>query len=165
MGKLFWSIASSVHKIIIMIIFSGKDKHSNEDALNANFVEPYINKARKSKKPDNSQNLTIGCFVSMIASVKDKNFSWRIYSEYEEICKILNIWKIANMVFLVDITCTKLTFLPLRATLFRPKSIITAQIHVKLIITHIIIAKVLEQPILRSNGLWIVKIELLKNQK
>ena len=69
------------------------------------------------------------------------------------------------MVFLVDITCTKLTFLPLRATLFRPKSIITAQIHVKLIITHIIIAKVLEQPILRSNGLWIVKIELLKNQK
>ena len=109
-------------------------------------------------------SLLVVLFLKM-ASAKDKNFSIRAYSEYEEICKILNIWKIANMVFLVDITCTKLTFLPLRATLFRPKSIITAQIHVKLIITHIIIAKVLEQPILRSNGLWIVKIELLKNQK
>ena len=93
-----------------------------------------------------------------MASVKDKNFSLRVYSEYEEICKILNVWKIANMVFLVDETCTKLTFLPLEATLCCTKSIITAQIHVKLILTHIILTKVLQQPILSTNGLWIIKI-------
>ena len=79
-----------------------------------------------------------------MANAKDKNFSIRAYSEYEEICKILNIWKIANMVFLVDETCAKLTFLPLGATLCRPKSIVTAQIHMKLILPHIIRAKVLE---------------------
>ena len=121
-------------------------------------MEPCMNKARKCTKPDNSQNLNIGCFVLQIASVKDKNFSLRVYSEYEEICKILNVWKIANMVFLVDETCTKLTFLPLEATLCCTKSIITAQIHVKLILTHIILTKVLQQPILSTNGLWIIKI-------
>ena len=93
-----------------------------------------------------------------MANAKDKNFSIRAYSEYEEICKILNIWKIANMVFLVDETCAKLTFLPLGATLCRPKSIITAQIHVKLILPHIILARVIVQPILDTNRLWIIKI-------
>ena len=93
-----------------------------------------------------------------MASVKDKNFSLRVYSEYEEICKILNVWKIANMVFLVDENSTKLTFLNLKATLCRPKSIITAQIHKKLILTHIILAIVLKQPILGANGLWMIKI-------
>ena len=119
MQKLFWSIPSSSHKIIIMTInprtmFSGKDEHWNEDVLNSNFMEPCMNKARKCTTLNNSQNLTIGCFVSKMASVKDKNFLWRVYSEYEEICQILNVWKIANMVFLVDETCTKLRFLPLR---------------------------------------------------
>ena len=163
MWKLFWSIPSSMHEIIITIInprsmFSGKDEHWHEDVLNANFVKPYMNKARKCKKPDNCQDLTTGCFVWKMANVKDKNFSSRVYSEYEEICKILNVWKIANMVFLVDETCTKLTFLPLEATLCCTKSIITAQIHVKLILTHIILTKVLQQPILSTNGLWIIKI-------
>ena len=41
-------------------------------------------------KPDNSKNLTIGCFVLMMASVEDQ----------------------LNMVFLVDKTSIKLTFLP-----------------------------------------------------
>ena len=84
-----------------------------------------------------------------MVSVKDKNFSVRVYSQYEEICKILNIshlkyltFKITNMVFLVDEICTKMTFLPLGSTLCPPKSIITAQIHVKLILTLIILAKV-----------------------
>ena len=62
------------------------------------------------------------------------------------------------MVFLVDEICTKLTFLPLGATLCHPKSVITAQIHVKLILTHIVLAKVLEQPILSANELWTIKI-------
>ena len=117
-----------------------------------------MNKARKCTKPDNSQNLTIGCFVLKMANVKEKKFSLRVYSGYEEICKILKIWKIANMVFLVDETCTKLTFLPLGATLCHPKSVTTAQIHVKLILTHIVLAKVLQQPILSTNELWIIKI-------
>ena len=102
-------------------------------------------------------SLLVVLFLKM-ASAKDKNFSIRAYSEYEEICKILNIWKIAHMVFLVDETCAKLTFLPLGATLCRPKSIVTAQIHMKLILPHIILAKVLEQPILDTNRLWIIKI-------
>ena len=100
-----------------------------------------------------------------MASVKNKNFSLRVYSEYEEICKILNVWKITNMVFLVDENSTKLTLLNLKATLCPPKSIITAQIHKKLILTHIILATVLKQPILGANGLWMIKIQLLKNQK
>ena len=102
-------------------------------------------------------SLLVVLFLKM-ASAKDKNSSIRVYSEYEEICKILNIWKIANMVFLVDETCAKLTFLPLGATLCRPKSIITAQIHVKLILPHIILARVIVQPILDTNRLWIIKI-------
>ena len=69
-------------------MFSGKEEHRNEDLLNANFVEPCMNKAMKCTKPDNSQNLTIGCFVLKMASIKDKNFSLRVYSVYEEICKI-----------------------------------------------------------------------------
>ena len=95
-----------------------------------------------------------------MASVKDKNFSLRVYSEYEEICKILNVWKIANMFFLVKETCTKLTFLPLGPllSLFVSRSIIAAQIHGKLILTHITFAKVLQQLILGANGLWIIKI-------
>ena len=128
-------------------------------------MEPCMNKARKCTTLNNSQNLTTGCFVSKMASVKDKNFLLRVYSEYEEICKILNVWKIANMVFLVDETCTKLRFLPLGAILCCPKSIITGQILVTLILTHIILAKVLQQPILGANGLLIIMIQLLKNQK
>ena len=120
----------------------------NEDVLNANFVEPWMNKVSKSMKPDNSQKPTISCFVLKMADVKDKNFLWRVYYEYEEIWEILNVWKIANMVFSVMETCPKLTFLPWGPHLCPPKSIITAQIHVKFILTHIILAKVLQQPIL-----------------
>ena len=40
--------------------------------LNANFVEPCIHKTRKCTKPDNSQNLNIGCFVLKMFGVKDK---------------------------------------------------------------------------------------------
>ena len=94
-----------------------------------------------------------------MASVKDRDFSLRVYSDYEDISKIVNVWKITNMVFLVEETCTKLTFLTLGGgTLCCPKSIIIAQIHVKLILTHIILAKVLQQPILCTSGLWIIKI-------
>ena len=121
-----------------------------------------MNKARKCTKPDNSKNLTICCFVLKMASVKDRDFSLRVYSDYEDISKIVNVWKIANMVFLVEETCTKLIFLTLGGggdtTLCCPKSIIIAQIHVKLILTHIILAKVLQQPILCTSGLWIIKI-------
>ena len=63
-----------------------------------------MNKSRKCTKPDNPQKLTIRCFVLKMDIVKGKKFSLRVYSEYEEICKILNVWKIANMVFLVDET-------------------------------------------------------------
>ena len=49
-----------------------------------------------------------------MASVKDRDFSLRVYSDYEDISKIVNVWKIANMVFLVEETCTKLIFLTLR---------------------------------------------------
>ena len=105
-----------------------------------------MNKARKCTKPDNSKNLTICCFVLKMASVKDRDFSLRVYSDYEDISKIVNVWKIANMVFLVEETCTKLIFLTLGGgtTLCCPESIIIAQIHVKLILTHIILAKVLQ---------------------
>ena len=48
-------------------------------------------KPGNKQKPDNSQNINIGCFVLKIFSVKNKNFSVRVYSQYEEICKILNI--------------------------------------------------------------------------
>ena len=72
-----------------------------------------MNKARKCTKPDNSKNLTIGCFVLKMASVKDKDFSLRVYSDYEDISKIVNVWKIANMIFLVEETCTKFAFLTL----------------------------------------------------
>ena len=48
-----------------------------------------------------------------MASVKDRDFSLRVYSDYEDISKIVNVWKIANMVFLVEETCTKLIFLTL----------------------------------------------------
>ena len=61
------------------------------------------------------------------------------------------------MVFLVNKTCTKMTFLPLGTTL-PPKSIITAQIHVEFILTQIILTKVLQQPNLRPTGFWIIKI-------
>ena len=71
-----------------------------------------MNKAMKCTKSDNFGNLTIGCFVLKMTSVKDKNFSIRVYPENEEICKILNVWKMANMVFLVEETYAKLTFLP-----------------------------------------------------
>ena len=40
--------------------------------LNANFVEPCIHKTRKCTKPDNSQNLNIGCFVLKMFGVKIK---------------------------------------------------------------------------------------------
>ena len=69
------------------------------------------------------------------------------------------------MVFLFNEICTKMAFLPLGSTLCPPKSMITAQIHVKLILTHIIFAKVLQQPILDPTGFWITKIYLLKNKK
>ena len=62
------------------------------------------------------------------------------------------------MVFLVDEICTKMTFLPLGSSLCPPKCIITAQIHVKLILTYIILAKLLQQPILGRTGFWITKI-------
>ena len=78
-----------------------------------------------------------------MVSVKYQNFSVRVYSEYKEIYKIFSIEEIAAMVFLVEETFTKIAFLSLGATLYPPKSIITAQIHVKLILTHIILAKVL----------------------
>ena len=45
-------------------MFSGKNEHWNEAVLNANFVESCISKVRKCLKPDNFQDLTIGCFVS-----------------------------------------------------------------------------------------------------
>ena len=57
------------------------------------------------------------------------------------------------MVSLVDEICPKMVFLPLRSILCHPKSIITAQIHLKLISTHIILAKVLQQYILGPTGL------------
>ena len=60
------------------------------------------------------------------------------------------------MVFLVDETCTKMACLG--TILCPPKSIMTAQIHVKLILTHIVLAKVLQQPILDATGFWIKKI-------
>ena len=44
----------------------------------------------KCTKPGNSQNLTIGCFILNMAN--GKSFSWRVYSAYEEIRKILNVW-------------------------------------------------------------------------
>ena len=94
-------------------MYCGKNEHWNEDVLNANLVEPCLNKARKCTKPDNSKNLTIGCFVLKMASVKDKEFSLRVYSDYEDISKIVNVWKIANMIFLVEETCTKFAFLTL----------------------------------------------------
>ena len=62
-------------------MFSGKDEHWNEDVFNANFVEPCMNKARKCMKQDNSQNLSLGCFLSKMASVEDKNFPYRTYSQ------------------------------------------------------------------------------------
>ena len=46
-----------------------------------------------------------------------------------------------------------------------PKLIITAQNHVKLILTLVILAKVLQQPILGPTRFYILKIKLLKNQK
>ena len=87
-------------------------------------------------------------------SIKDKNLSVRVYSEYKEICKILIVQKIASMVFLVDETYTKMAFLPLGATLCFPKSIIIAQIHVKLVLTHLVLAKVLHQQISSPTGFW-----------
>ena len=39
-----------------------------------------------------------------------------------------------------------------------PESITTAQIHVKLILNPVILAKVLHQPILDPIGFWIIKI-------
>ena len=69
------------------------------------------------------------------------------------------------MVFLVDETCTKTTFLPLGATVCPPESIIRAQIHVKLILNPIIHAKVIQQPVLGPIGFWIIKVLLLRNEK
>ena len=43
--------------------------------LNGNFVEPCIHKPRKCTKPDNSQNLNIGCFLLKMFGVKDKKNS------------------------------------------------------------------------------------------
>ena len=40
-----------------------------------------MNKARKCVKQDNSQNLSLGCFLSKMASVEDKNFPYRTYSQ------------------------------------------------------------------------------------
>ena len=62
------------------------------------------------------------------------------------------------MVFLVDKTCTKLTFFSLGVILCHLKSIITPQIHVKLILIQIILTNLLQQPILDANGLWIINI-------
>ena len=62
------------------------------------------------------------------------------------------------MVFFVDEICTKMAFLPLGSTSCPPKCIITAQIHVKLTLTHTSLAKVLQQPILGRTGFWIAKI-------
>ena len=52
-------------------MFSGKDENWNGDFLNANFVEPCIHKARKCRKPDNSQNLNIGCFLLKMSKIKN----------------------------------------------------------------------------------------------
>ena len=62
------------------------------------------------------------------------------------------------MVFFLDEICTKMVVLPLGCTLCPPKCIITAQIHVKLISTYIILAKLLQQPILGHIGFWTSKI-------
>ena len=70
----------------------------------------------------------------------------------------MNVSKKANMVFLVHKTSIKMPFLPHGGTLCHPMSILTAEIHVKLILTHIILAKVLQQPILGASALWIIKI-------
>ena len=67
------------------------------------------------------------------------------------------------MVFLVDETFAKATFLPLGATLCPHESIIRAQTHVKLILTPIIHAKVIQQPVLGPIGFWIIKVWLLRN--
>ena len=75
----------------------------------------------------------------MMVSVKAKKFSVKNF-------------ECLNMVFAVDETWAKKAFLPLGATLCLPKSILTAQIHVKLILIRIILAKVLQQPILCANG-------------
>ena len=120
----------------------------NEDVLNANFVEPWMNKVSKSMKPDNSQKPTISCFVLKMADVKDKNFLWRVYYEYEEIWEILNVWKMQTWSFQLRKLAPNWHFCPWGPHLCPPKSIITAQIHVKFILTHIILAKVLQQPIL-----------------
>ena len=120
----------------------------NEDVLNANFVEPWMNKVSKSMKPDNSQKPTISCFVLKMADVKDKNFLWRVYYEYEEIWEILNVWKMQTWSFQLRKLAPNWHFCPWGPYLCPPKSIITAQIHVKFILTHIILAKVLQQPIL-----------------
>ena len=61
------------------------------------------------------------------------------------------------MVFLVDEICTKMTFLPLGATLCPSKSYVTDQIHVELILTNIVLAKALQQPILGPTAFWIIK--------
>ena len=58
-----------------------------------------------------------------------------------------------------------MAFLLLGTTLCPPKLIITAQNHVKLILTLVILAKVLQQPILGPTRFYILKIKLLKNQK
>ena len=55
------------------------------------------------------------------------------------------------MVFLVDETCIKWFFLK-NGIIFPPKFIVTAQIHVKLILTHIILDNIVQQPILGLTG-------------
>ena len=90
-------------------------------------------------------------------SKNKKKFSARVFSEYDEICKILNILKIANMVILVETTCTIMVFVLLGTTLCPTMSIATPHIHEKLSLTHLILAKVLQQPILDPTGFWIIK--------
>ena len=56
----------------------------NWNVLNANFLESCICKARKCTKPDNFQNLNIGCFILKMVKAKDYNFSVRVYSKDEK---------------------------------------------------------------------------------
>ena len=72
-------------------MFSGEDEYWNQDDLNVNFMESSMNKVRNCTKSDNSKNFTIDCFCFCRWLVsKTKIYSLRVYSEYEEICKILN---------------------------------------------------------------------------
>ena len=111
----------------------------------------------KTREFPDSQHLLFLKLKKVVSVKKQKKFSARVFSEYDEICKILNILKIANMVILVETTCTIMVFVLLGTTLCPTMSIATPHIHEKLSLTHLILAKVLQQPILDPTGFWIIK--------